>query len=183
MEPFLYFQAISALVSTFTKEPPANVLKSTSQLAKFLDNKPFYTSCVDYVKNTPKFVPNAVEFMKNLIALTQEYNEFPKMKKFAHEIDEIVKVRSDNERVQIKDNDGAVSITSTEPLYSDDLDRAQVTKCSDPTCTLDHSQMPVVLASPCHPGAPLYLTYKDKVLVTHCCVCRREAFAIHVESR
>lgn len=183
MQPSIYFQAIGALVSSFRSETDVNVLKSAAALDCHLQNKTFFTSCVDFVRNNPNFVTNTSEFVANFIALTSTFSEFPAMTRLAKTVEEIVKVRQSNDRLQVKERDGAVALISTEPLCSEDLDRAQPSKCEDPECTLDHSQMPVVLASPCHSGAPMYLTYKDGIVITHCCVCRREAFALRIASR
>lgn len=183
MEPSIYFQAIAALLDVYPTEKEAKVLETASLLNSHIQNKHFYKSCVDFVRSTPAFVSKAQEFTANFVALTTNFSEFPTMTKLAKEISEIVKVRTDNERLQIKAVDGTVSLIATEPLCAEDLDRVQASKCGDPECTLDHSQMPAVLSTPCHPGAPMFLTYKDGIVVTHCCVCRREAFALRIESR
>lgn len=183
MQPSLFFQALNSLLVSFEGENVVSVLKTANRLNVPLQQPTFYSSCLEYARKTPKFVPNSKEFVKNFLALTTSYNEFPCMSKFAKELSDIVLKRDNDDRVKIKAVDGAVTLTCNEPLYADDLDRAQSVECSDANCTLDHSTMPVVLGSPCHPGAPLFLTYKDGVLVTHCCVCRKEAFAVNVSYR
>lgn len=146
-------------------ESTVEVYKEGSRLNGLLKSKNTFTELVScYEKHRESFVIHGQPLATQLKTFVADFHEFPNISRLANEL---------KEKPQRVASEKGQAIMAQDPkgYIVDELEERASHGCGDPHCTIDHSEIPMLLPPTCHPNMPVHATYHNGTVQLVCAVC------------
>lgn len=185
MNPGTIVGMLQSLTSGDHKPKAGERLQAVHSINDILTDTKCRSSAVAYVRQNVKNLDKEKKpFYVCVQRLAKEYGEYKALVAFAEELDST----KPPDGIEVVDMPDGTKKTKSDPevpvtvRHLDFLREVHALSCGDPECTADHTDLPMIIRSPCHSMIPAMTLYKDGEILMVCGLCRNQFMKIKVAS-